>query len=66
MSNLFYSLKLDAWRSLLEACFIYQICILAKERCRPGPIVVATLRIIANVQGNVRDRFGRLDWSICN
>ena len=44
--------------------FIYQAAILAKERRQLGPIVVATLRIIANVQGNVRDRFGRLDWSI--
>ena len=60
MSNLFYSLKLDAWRSSLEAYSFHQAAILAKERRQAWSNIVATLRIIANVQGNARGRYGRL------
>jgi hypothetical protein len=60
MSNLFLSSKLDAWRSLLEAYSFHQAAILAKERRQAWSNIVATLRIIANVQGNARGRYGRL------
>ena len=60
MSNLFLSSKLDAWRSLLEAYSFHQAAILAKERRQTWSNIVATLRIVAYVQGNARGRFGRL------
>jgi hypothetical protein len=60
MSNLFLSSKLDAWRSLLEAYSFHQAAILAKERRQTWSNIVATLRIVANVQGNARGRYGRL------
>ena len=49
-------LKLDAF--ILFS--FYQAAILAKERRQTWSNIVATLRIVANVQGNARGIFGRL------
>ena len=38
----------------------YQAAILAKERRQAWSNIVATLRIVANVQGNARGIYGRL------
>ena len=40
--------------------FIYQAAILAKEHRQTWSNIVATLRIVANVQGNARGIYGRL------
>ena len=50
-------------RIILNCNSYTRAAILIRERRLPGPIIVATLRIIANVQGNARGGFGRLDWS---
>ena len=47
-------------RIILNFNSFYQAAILAKERRQTWSNIVATLRIVAYVQGNVRDRFGRL------
>ena len=49
-------LKLDAF--ILFS--FYQAAILAKERRQAWSNIVATLRIVANVQGNARGIYGRL------
>ena len=62
-------LKLDAWssgqyyiltRDKMSQHSFYQAAILAKERRQTWSNIVATLRIVANVQGNARGIFGRL------
>src|SRR5210317_2030347 len=60
MSNSFFKLSTACSLELEAFISFYQAAILAKERRQTWSNIVATLRIVAYVQGNVRDRFGRL------
>ena len=60
MSNSFFKLSTACSLELEAFISFYQAAILAKERRQTWSNIVATLRIVANVQGNARGRYGRL------